>query len=564
LTGATFCVIDFCFKQKENLFCYHNPSMRQRFGGLLGEAWGSLFFLGRLPFHLMRPLHHDQLPSVLAQRLEGRESAFAALVERIFSSPPGNTYKRLFSWAGVKEEDVRILLRREGVEGTLRRLLREGIYLTPEEFKGRRSVRRGNREIAVRPDMFLSPVILSRFNIQTSGSSGRRSPVPLTLDYIKSRSVDAYCDLRAKRGLNWVQGLWGVPGSSAIVYLLEMAGLGLRPVRWFSQINPASPGLHARYRWSSRGLRALSLLAGVPLPRPDYVSVWNPEPIISWLKNVLQEHAAPHLFTYVSSALRLSDAAQRVGVDLSGAKMTVTGEPLTEIRARAIRGSGLTVYPRYGSAESGTIGYGCLKPGYVDEVHVLTDRLAVVQTGRIKKDIPADALFVTSLEPASPYLLFNVALGDGAVLSRRDCRCPLQSLGWTAHLHTIRSYGKLTSEGMSLLCHDLERILDVMLPATLGGRPGDYQLIEDMTEAGRPVVRLLVHPGVGRIDPQGVRSFFLDAVGRSGEAQKLMSLLWKDARTVRVEQRAPLQTASGKILPWHRRLVPPETASRGD
>jgi hypothetical protein len=537
--------------------------MRQRFGGLFGEVWGSLFFLSRLPFYLMRPLHHDRLPSVLAQRLEDRESAFAALVERIFSSPGRSPYKKLFSWAGVKRADVWALLGHDGVEGTLRLLLHEGIYLTPEEFKGRRPVRRGNHEISVRPEMFLRSVSLSKFNIQTSGSSGRRSPVPLTLDYVRSRAVDAYCDLRAREGLNWVQGLWGVPGSSAVVYLLEMAGLGLRPVRWFSQVDPASPGLHSRYLWSSRGLRALSLLAGLPLPRPDHVSVWNPEPIITWLKTVHQEHAVPHLFTYVSSALRLAETARRAGMDLSGAQVTVTGEPLTEIRARAIRGGGLTVYPRYGSAESGTIGYGCLKPGHADEVHILTDRLAVVQTGRLREDIPADALFVTTLEPASPYLLFNVALGDGAVLSQRNCRCPLQSLGWTVHLHTIRSYGKLTSEGMSLLCHDLERILDETLPATFGGRPGDYQLIEDTTEAGRPVVRLLVHPGVGGIDPQGLRSFFLDAVGRSGEAQKLMSLLWKDARTVQVEKRAPLQTASGKILPWHRRIVTSEAARRG-
>jgi hypothetical protein len=34
-----------------------------------------------------------------------------------------------------------------------------------------------------------------------------------------------------------------------------------------------------------------------------------------------------------------------------------------------------------------------------------------------------------------------------------------------------------------------------------------------------------------------------------------MSLLWRDARIIRIEQRVPVQTASGKILHLYRRQV---------
>jgi hypothetical protein len=530
-------------------------SKRRGFFSLAEEAWDSLWFISELPFFLRHPLPPDRPPVILSQRLCERGARFMALLDRILSPSSNSPYKKLFEWAGAARGDIRKILSLEGVEGVLGLLLKEGIYLTTQEFKGYCPVRRGNLQMSVEPAMFMNPMGLSRFNIQTSGTRGRRTFVPVTFEYIRSRSANAYCDLKARGGLSWVHGLWGVPGSSAIVYLLEMAGLGCRPVRWFSQISPGSSGLHPRYRWSNRALRALSLMAGVPLPNLRYVSVEDPEPILIWLKEVLQRGRIPHLFTYVSSALRLSQASERAGVDISGTRLTVTGEPLTETRAEAIERNGIIAYPRYGSAESGTIGYGCLNPQFVDEVHVLVDRLAVIRLHQAKEDIPPGALFITSLEPSSPYLLLNVSVGDYAFLSKRDCRCPLHALGWTTHLHTIKSYEKLTSEGMAFLSADLEKILDEILPRSFGGKPGYYQLIEDVASDGKPRLRLLVHPALGKVDPRALTSVFLNALGQGGEPQKLMSLLWRDARIIRIEQRVPVQTASGKILHLYRRQV---------
>jgi hypothetical protein len=46
--------------------------------------------------------------------------------------------------------------------------------------------------------------------------------------------------------------------------------------------------------------------------------------------------------------------------------------------------------------------------------------------------------------------------------------------GWTRHLHTVRSFEKLTVGGMNLLDLDLIGILDEMLPARFGGGPTHY------------------------------------------------------------------------------------------
>jgi hypothetical protein len=84
--------------------------------------------------------------------------------------------------------------------------------------------------------------------------------------------------------------------------------------------------------------------------------------------------------------------------------------------------------------------------------------------------------------------------------------------------------------------------------------------VEDEDADGEPGLRLLVHPAVGPLSPEAVAEAFLAAIGAGRGAGRVMSLAWRDARLLRVERRAPLATASGKILHLHaggRGLEPP-------
>ena len=148
--------------------------------------------------------------------------------------------------------------------------------------------------------------------------------------------------------------------------------------------------------------------------------------------------------------------------------------------------------------EAGAIGEGCLDRDAPDDVHVLRDRLAVIQPGDDAGPLPGAALLISSLRPVGPFMFLNVSLGDSAELSERKCGCPLESVGWTTHLRAIRSREKLTAWGMSLLDSDVVRVLEETLPARFGGGPTHYQLVEDADGAGAPRLRLLVHPGGGR------------------------------------------------------------------
>jgi hypothetical protein len=121
--------------------------------------------------------------------------------------------------------------------------------------------------------------------------------------------------------------------------------------------------------------------------------------------------------------------------------------------------------------------------------------------------------------------MVNVSLGDQAVMVQHTYGCPLQTLGWDRHLHTIRSYEKLTGRGMTLFDTDIIRVLDEVLPARFGGVPTDYQRLEEEADDGRPRLRLLVHPRLGPLNADAITECFLTAIGSASTVEQMMSSL---------------------------------------
>ena len=206
--------------------------------------------------------------------------------------------------------------------------------------------------------------------------------------------------------------------------------------------------------------------------------------------------------------------------------------------------------------EAGAIGEGCLHRESPDDVHVLRDRLAVVQPGDGAGPLPDTALLLSSIRPSGRSCSSTCRSGTRPQLRERPCGCPLEAIGWTTHLRAIRSQEKLTAWGMSLLDSDVVRILEETLPARFGGGPTHYQLVEDVAETGAPCLRLLVHPAVGPVDPAEVATAFLDAIAPGRGAERIASVLWAQAGAVRVERRPPVAATSGKI--HHVALTPSE------
>jgi hypothetical protein len=221
---------------------------------------------------------------------------------------------------------------------------------------------------------------------------------------------------------------------------------------------------------------------------------------------------------------------------------------------------GAAVRVNYGNVEAGSLGASCLEPCAPDDVHLRVDGLAVVQPDGATDALPLRAILVTSLAPQARLILLNASIGDQAVLEQRACGCPYQRLGWTTHLHTIRSFEKLTAGGMTFHDADVVRVLEGVLPARFGGGPTDYQLVDEEEPDGRPGVRLLAHPRLGPLDAVALRQVFLAGIGAGDGADRIMARVWDEAVLPVVERSAPRTTRGGKIQHVHHEQRLPSTA----
>jgi hypothetical protein len=517
------------------------------------EALEGARLLVSLPGFLRNPITLAEAHRTFRHRLEHREDCFLRLAKDSIYKRPSSLYHRLLTLAGCEYGDLASMVRRDGVNAALASLVRHGVYLTVDELKGRRPIVRGSATIVPRPGDTRDGTARIHLSIPTGGSRGAPVSVPIDLAYIRDRAVDTYLALHAVGGDQWEHAVWGVPGGTSMVLLLEYMAFGRRVYRWFSQIDPQLPDLPFRYRWSAHAMRWSSLVAPTRVPPLEFAPLADPASILRWLADRLRAGRTPHLHAHASSVVRLCQAAEDTGMRLDGVRLTAGSEPTTAARLATIRRTGATCLPQYASAEAGVVGRCCYQSDVPDEVHVFEDRLAVIQVdeGDVPSGLAAGTLFTTSLHrTATALLLLNVSMGDVGELDRRRCDCPLERLGWTLHLRHIRNVEKLTAAGMTFLDVDVIRVLEEVLPERFGGGPTDYQLVEEEGADGTPGLRLLVHPRVGVVSSDVVAEAFLSGIS-AARGPQVMGLAWRDARLLRIERRAPLVTTAGKILHLH-------------
>jgi hypothetical protein len=158
---------------------------------------------------------------------------------------------------------------------------------------------------------------------------------------------------------------------------------------------------------------------------------------------------------------------------------------------------------------------------------------------------------MTSLMPTAPKILLNVEIDDYGTVEERRCGCPLEELGFSTHIRHIRSFRKLTGEGITLIGTDMEHILDTVLPERFGGSVTDYQLWEEEDENGLTRLSLVVSPRV-RIDDEGA---VIDTVMRTlstmNSGAEGARAIWAQAGSLRVKREEPFWTSRGKLMPLH-------------
>ena len=369
----------------------------------LDDLTSAVRFLTQLPRLLRRTFTTEEVHALLRRDLERREVNFLDLARTAIFANSKSPFRKLLHYAGCEYHEVENLVRKKGLEETLRELYRRGVYLTVEEAKGRRPVIRDNTNFYVAPEDLRNPGLQADIAVRTSGSRGRGTLVPIDFASFRANSYDAYLDLETRCGLSWHHAFWLVPGSLVITRFIRYTLSGARIARWFTLVDPGSAALHLRYNWSMRFLRWAGLLAGVRFPRPIYTEFQNPIAIVHWMESVLHAGETPHLHSYASCVVRVCETALEHGISLVGAQFTMVGEPLTAARLAIVQRAGARASIRYASAEMSVVGFGCMAPQATDEVHFMTDRCAVIQPQTESvSGLHRDALLV-SVRPKTPF-----------------------------------------------------------------------------------------------------------------------------------------------------------------
>jgi len=484
----------------------------------------------------------------LAERLHTREEHFLRSAEDYVFAYQDSPYRPLFDLAAYDMPRLRQLVAARGLEGALEQLQEDGVFIRIQEFKGTEPVRRRGHLLRFEPRHFANPSVRGVVQAQSSGSRSGGTPSAISLE-------DFLEHVRLRR---WVHEHYGLIARDIVLWTTVLSGLnatlqytvrGQPPLRWFSFGKPAdrlTPVLIALARAVTRR----------PVPYPISMFPNAVSDLAAFISRASRSRGI--LFqAFVNPALRLVIAAEEGGISLGDVVFVVDGEPLTPLKRRQFEQRGYPVLTSYGFSELGSLAWSCPDAVEPDDVHVFTDRVAVRRypraVGPDGDTVPA--YLFTSLMAHARHIMINMESGDYGALEERACGCFLDRAGLRLHMHTIRSFEKLTAEGMTFIGPDLIVLLEEVLPREFGGDSRHYQLVEAEDQVGITRLYVLVSPRVGLVDEAALRRTVLREIAErhiAAASGQQIQRIWERADTVRVLRRDPLATAAGKILHLHR------------
>jgi hypothetical protein len=511
---------------------------------------------GDLPEFFRGQITVAQAEEEIKRALENRAERFLELVRTRIYQRPDSPYLKLLKTAGCEFSDLQARIQRRGLEATLEELAGAGVYLTVDEFKGKKEVRRGNESFRVSAKDFEPPAPSPGFMTQSSGTNNAPVRSIISLDRIAIQALEVAIFFSAHGLLDRSHAMYDaiLSAGGGMRNLLINAKLGITTDRWFARKVPTKTFLGRCYQyWSTYLIVMMGKGYGPGFPRPEFIDTGDMGPIVRWVSEKRLAGKTCCIKTAASNAARIAQAAGKLGISLAGTKFIVGGEPFTEAKRETIHRAGAAATVHYVFSAGGSVGNGCADPLYPDEVHINQHTFAVIPHHKpLNNDgPPIRPLLFTTLLPTDPRLLLNVENGDYGILEERDCGCALQRAGLTRHLRHIRSYEKFTSEGMNYFYGDLFDTLEKILPAEFGGGPGDYQLVEEEDDRGQTRLTLRVHPDVPNLNEDALLRRLHEELAKGSRANEFGAKVWQAAGTLRIRREIPYTSARGKILPLH-------------
>ncbi|MFC1485635.1 hypothetical protein ACFL55_01245 [Candidatus Latescibacterota bacterium] len=489
---------------------------------------------------------------LIRAQMERRQELLLTFLEKAVYNNPRSPHRTILKLAGYESGDLRVLIESRGIEPALRKLAEDGGFVTFEEFKGRKKVMRGGQTIDVREIDFDNPFLARYFEVESSGTGGAGTRSMIDFDFLVQEAINRALVLDIYGLTDAPCVIWFpiLPGNAGIKNVLRQVKIGNPPVRWFSQVDRRRIRPSLKDRLGTGFMVHAGRLFDARIPKPEYVDVNNAETIVRCLADLLKKHTTCCVWTYVNSAIRICSAAKERHISLTGAHFFVSGEPVTRTKRDEITSTGARVIPYYAFAEGGIVAYGCANPDCPDDMHILSNRAAIITHKKEPEYYhgSVNALLVTSLIPASPKILLNTEMGDHGVIRSRRCGCGFEEVGFYDHLSQVRSFEKCTSEGMTFMVNDLIHIAENVLPAKYGGTSVNYQFSEYPGGDGVSHLNLAVSPEIGPVDVQDVIHTVLDSLKRGHPSRRMMAEIWSQAGTIRVVRMEPLPTRRGKLF----------------
>jgi hypothetical protein len=513
------------------------------------------FAAGLRPF-LLDTISLDDARRLVRSYLAEREENFLRVVKRAVFEYAKSPYLPLLQRAGVGYEDVEATVRERGLEGALTALREAGVYVTFEECKGRVPMVRDGREFPVTERDFDNPWMKTQFYSESGGSTGAGTRVQHELDHLAAIAAHEMVTYHANGAHDVPRAVWrGVlPDGSGIDNILRGAHYGVYYERWFSHTLPQDYNRSLlKFRLATQFAVAIARAYRVPLPWPERVHLNEAHVVAHWMREKLDREGTCLLSVAASRALRVCVAARNEGIDLTGAIFRVAGEPLSPAKARGIEETGARIFTTYGFSEIGRVGMGCANPCEPNDLHLVRGLCGMIQYDRL---VPASgqtvpAFYFTSILPTAPKILLNAESDDYGIVEERACGCPLEELGLVEHVRRIRSFAKMTGEGVTLVGSDAVHILEEVLPAKYGGSPLDYQMVESEGEDGFTRLELRVSPRIDVADESEVVGVVLDALRERNPGADQAQSVWREANALQVKRAEPVWTARGKFKSLH-------------
>jgi hypothetical protein len=508
-------------------------------------------FITGMPGFLRQRITPEDARAIVSLRLESRERNFLSLLDRAVFARPESPYRFLMHEAGCEPGDVRRMVNDDGVDAALAALYDAGVRVSFEELKGRAPLMRGGRTFPVTAESFDNPIVEPNYESESSGSTGAPTRVRAGLAHVAAQAQMMILAQEANGTLGAPVVMYrpGRPCTVATNNILRQIIAGNPVRRWFSPVTAADTRSPLRFRVAGALTPPLVRLCGSPFPRMEVVPFTGAIVVARAAESYAREEGRCLVRCSVSGALTVSIAAIENGVDLTGVTFNGTGEPPSPAKVRGINASGARYVTSYSMAEAGPLGVACPRGIDATDVHLLRDKVAVLQRAQTPSGTaePVGVFVLSTLLSTGPKVLINVATDDFGILEERDCGCPLGEMGFHQHLRQIRSMGKLTGLGITLIASDIDHIIEEILPGKFGGSPQDYQLVEEEDRAGATHLHLLVSPSVQLLDEDAPAHALLEALSRGTPGASLQSAMLRSAESVRVRRQQPRANARGKL-----------------